>query len=101
LTKQPNIDKVFIEIMLIYAVEAHPQKDGGYTITVPNLPGCISEGDTLEAALTNIQEAIQGYLLTLAHRRRRIPIEIPRRLKVSVSLQQKNQRSKSNRVAHA
>jgi predicted RNase H-like HicB family nuclease len=36
--------------------------DGGYTVSVPSLPGCISEGDTREEALTNIREAIQLYL---------------------------------------
>ena len=29
--------------------------DGGYTVFVPSLPGCISEGDTREEALTNIK----------------------------------------------
>jgi predicted RNase H-like HicB family nuclease len=37
-------------------------EDGGYTVRVPTLPGCISEGDTREEALANIQEAIQLYL---------------------------------------
>ncbi|OIP88652.1 MAG: HicB family protein [Syntrophobacteraceae bacterium CG2_30_61_12] len=36
--------------------------DGGYTATVPSLPGCISEGDTREEVLRNIQEAIELYL---------------------------------------
>ena len=37
-------------------------EEGGYTATVPSLPGCISEGETREDALANIQEAIQLYL---------------------------------------
>ena len=37
-------------------------EDGGYTVYVPGLPGCISEGDTKEEALTNIREAIELYL---------------------------------------
>ncbi len=36
--------------------------EGGYTVYVPSLPGCISEGDTIEEALVNIQEAIELYL---------------------------------------
>ena len=36
--------------------------EGGYTVYVPSLPGCISEGETVEEALTNIQEAIELYL---------------------------------------
>jgi predicted RNase H-like HicB family nuclease len=36
--------------------------EGGYTVLVPSLPGCISEGNTLEEARTNIMEAIHVYL---------------------------------------
>lgn len=36
--------------------------EGGYTTYVPSLPGCISEGNTKEESLKNIQEAIELYL---------------------------------------
>lgn len=36
--------------------------EGGYTVFVPSLPGCISEGDSEEEALANIKEAIELYL---------------------------------------
>ena len=39
-----------------------PSDEGGYTVYVPSLPGCISEGDTKEEAMTNIKEAIELYL---------------------------------------
>ena len=39
-----------------------PSDEGGYTIYVPALPGCISEGDNVDEALENIQEAIELYL---------------------------------------
>jgi len=39
-----------------------PSEEGGYTVYVPSLPGCISEGDTREEALENIREAIDLYL---------------------------------------
>ncbi len=39
-----------------------PSEEGGYTVYVPGLPGCISEGDTKEEALSNIREAIELYL---------------------------------------
>ncbi len=39
-----------------------PSEEGGFTATVPSLPGCISEGGTREEALTNIREAIDLYL---------------------------------------
>ncbi len=39
-----------------------PSDEGGYTVTVPSLPGCISEGDSVDDALLNIREAIDFYL---------------------------------------
>ena len=39
-----------------------PSDEGGYTAIVPALPGCISEGDTREEALKNIEEAVRLYL---------------------------------------
>jgi predicted RNase H-like HicB family nuclease len=39
-----------------------PAEEGGYTVYVPSLPGCISEGDTEEEAISNIKEAIELYL---------------------------------------
>ncbi|MEA5620051.1 type II toxin-antitoxin system HicB family antitoxin [Cronbergia sp. UHCC 0137] len=39
-----------------------PSDEGGYTVYVPSLPGCISEGENLDEALANIQEAIELYL---------------------------------------
>lgn len=43
-------------------VVLEPSDEGGYTVYVPSLPGCISEGETLEESLFNIQEAIELYL---------------------------------------
>ncbi len=45
-----------------FQVVLKPSDEGGYTVYVPSLPGCISEGDTVEDALANIQEAIELYL---------------------------------------
>ena len=39
-----------------------PSDEGGYSVYVPALPGCISEGDNIDKALVNIQEAIELYL---------------------------------------
>ncbi|OIO40988.1 HicB family protein [Candidatus Pacearchaeota archaeon CG10_big_fil_rev_8_21_14_0_10_31_9] len=38
------------------------QKEGGYTVYVPSLPGCISQGETVDEAIANIKEAIGLYL---------------------------------------
>ena len=45
-----------------FKVTLEPSEEGGFTVTVPALPGCISEGDTREEALANIREAIELYL---------------------------------------
>ena len=46
-----------------YTAVFEPDKEtGGYSVTIPSLPGCISEGDTFEEALKNIQEAANLYL---------------------------------------
>ena len=43
-------------------VVLEPSDEGGFTVYVPALPGCLSEGDTKQEALDNIQEAIELYL---------------------------------------
>lgn len=43
-------------------VMLEPSEEGGFTVLVPALPGCISEGSTREEALKNIREAIELYL---------------------------------------
>ncbi|MEE9202825.1 MAG: type II toxin-antitoxin system HicB family antitoxin [Dehalococcoidia bacterium] len=48
-----------------FRVILEPNELGGYTVTVPVLPGCISEGDTREESLANIKEAIELYIESL------------------------------------
>lgn len=50
-------------------------EDGGYTVEVPSLPGCISEGDTVEEALENVKDAIQGYIESLEADGLPVPLE--------------------------
>src|SRR5205807_3705619 len=47
-----------------YAILIEPQEEGGYTVTVPDLPGCISQGETREECRRNIAEAIEGWIET-------------------------------------
>ena len=47
---------------MVFKVILEPSEEGGYTAIVPALPGCISEGDTVEQATENIREAIALYL---------------------------------------
>jgi predicted RNase H-like HicB family nuclease len=40
----------------------HPAEEGGYWAEVPALPGCITEGDTMDEVITNLKDAIEGWL---------------------------------------
>ncbi len=46
----------------------HPAEEGGFWAEVPALPGCVSEGDTIEETLANIREAAEGWLEVAATR---------------------------------
>jgi predicted RNase H-like HicB family nuclease len=46
----------------VYKCIFEAQEDSGFTVTVPSLPGCISEGDTYEEALANVKEAIAAWI---------------------------------------
>ena len=51
--------------MASYEVFLESAEEGGYTVFCPALPGCVSEGETREEALSNIKDAISGYLAVL------------------------------------
>ncbi|KKQ78933.1 MAG: hypothetical protein US99_C0007G0001, partial [Candidatus Daviesbacteria bacterium GW2011_GWF2_38_6] len=55
-----------------YTAVFEPEEKGGYSVIIPALPGCISEGDSFEEALKNIKEATELYLEDLKEQ------EIPR-----------------------
>ncbi len=40
----------------------HPAEEGGYWVEVPELLGCITEGDTIKEVMTNLKDAIVGWL---------------------------------------
>ena len=45
-----------------FTVVLERESDGGYVVSVPALPGCVSQGDTRAKALANIREAIEVYV---------------------------------------
>ncbi len=45
-----------------YRVVIEAEPDGGYSVWVPALPGCASQGENVEEALANVREAIQSYI---------------------------------------
>ena len=48
-------------------------EEGGYVVTVPSLPGCVTEGDTLEEAVVMAKDAIAGYIGSLKKHGEPIP----------------------------
>lgn len=49
-----------------FTVKFTEAEDGGYTVTCPDLPGVLTEGDSFEQARANMEEAILAYLESLA-----------------------------------
>jgi len=62
-------------LLRTFRVILEPNEGGGYTVTVPVLPGCISEGDTREDALANIKEAVELYIESLEADGEPVPTE--------------------------
>jgi len=48
-----------------YMVVLHSSEEGGYWAEVPALPGCFSQGETVEETLKNVKEAIESHLIAL------------------------------------
>ncbi len=48
-------------------------EDGGFVAECPAIPGCVSEGDTIEEAIANIREAIEGCLAVLREKGESLP----------------------------
>jgi len=73
--------------MHTYSIVLDPDADGGYTVTVPALQGCITQGATPEECAERAQEAIALYIEDLTPRGEQIPEEIgaPQLLRVTVA----------------
>ena len=56
-----------------YTVVVHQAEEGGFWVEVPALPGCYSQGKSVECALENVMEAISLYLETLRDEGRKAP----------------------------
>jgi antitoxin HicB len=58
-----------------YTVHIEPAEEGGYVVTVPALPGCVTQGETYEEAIAMVREAIEGFVEALVKAGAHIPIE--------------------------
>ena len=59
--------------ILSYSVIYEEAPEGGYVVRVPSLPGCHTQGETIEEAEKNAKEAISLYLESLESRKQAIP----------------------------
>lgn len=67
------------QVVLIPDIES-----GGFTVIVPSLPGCISEGDTEEEALANIKDAIDLYIEDMIADGEEVPDDVGAPIHVAV-----------------
>ena len=65
--------KKIVEKVLSYKAIFEPAEECGFSVTVPKLPGLVTEGDTFEEALERAEDAINGYLLVLQEAGESIP----------------------------
>lgn len=63
--------------------DLEPEKEGGFTITVPSLPGCISYGKTIDEALEMIKDAMKGWVAVAKEEGLDVPEEVEKAILVS------------------
>ncbi len=71
---------------MFYSVVVHTAEEGGFWVEVPALPGCYSQGETVEEALRNVREAIALYLEALRDEGRDVPKDAEVVYQVSVAV---------------
>ncbi len=52
-------------LSLKYPMSVYPEEEGGYTVMIPDLEGCITQGETLQEAMNNINEARELWIETV------------------------------------
>ena len=58
-----------------YSVIIHDAEEGGYWVEVPALPGCYSQGESVDDALANVKDAIELYMEALKDEDADIPVD--------------------------
>ena len=58
-----------------YTVVVHSAEEGGYWVDVPSLPGCFSQGETIDEAMNNVKEAIELHIQSLKDDGQEVPTE--------------------------
>ncbi len=68
-----RMSKNVIQKVMRYNAVFEPCEEGGFVVTVPKLPGLVTEGDSYEVALENVKDAVKGYLQVLNESGEEIP----------------------------
>jgi antitoxin HicB len=64
-------------LSLPYKIVLHPSPEGGYAVEIPELPGCISQGDTVEEAMAMIEDAKRAWIADALEHGEPVPEPIP------------------------
>jgi len=60
---------------LNYRIFLRKEPEGGYTVIVPSLPGCVTYGETVDEAIAMAREAVEVYIESLQEKGREVPTE--------------------------
>lgn len=63
------------DFSLHYTIVLHPEPEGGFTVTVPALPGCVTYGKNLREAKNMATDAISAYIASLEKHNESLPME--------------------------
>ena len=66
--------------MAKFLVYLEPSEEGGYIVSCPQLPGCVTQGETIDEALAMIKDAIQGYITSLHKHGEPVPSSLEERI---------------------
>ncbi len=58
-----------------YTVLVYKAEEGGYWAEVPALPGCYSQGETIEETMKNVKEAVEAHIIALKEEEEKVPAE--------------------------
>jgi antitoxin HicB len=76
-----------ITFMKKYTIILEPDtEEGGYTVTVPSLPGCITQGETIEQCIERAQEVITGFIESLIAAGEMVPEETERPQMITIDV---------------
>ncbi|MGL5875597.1 MAG: type II toxin-antitoxin system HicB family antitoxin [Xenococcaceae cyanobacterium] len=67
MTQNKNLERQPLDyyLALKYPMSIYPEEEGGYTVIIPDLPGCMTQGETLAEAIENIEEARELWIETV------------------------------------